>query len=65
MLIWTLSICYAIYRMESTDEFIQQLRQTVREKIGPNATPREIEFVNEIPKTATLKIKRSELKDKG
>jgi len=65
MLIWILSICHAIYRIEPTDELTQQLGQTVHEKIGPPATHREIEFVNEIPRTATPKIKRSELRDKG
>jgi acetyl-CoA synthetase len=50
---------------EPGEELIQQLRQAVREKIGPHATPREIEFVNEIPRTATLKIKRSELRNRS
>jgi acyl-coenzyme A synthetase/AMP-(fatty) acid ligase len=65
MLIWILSICHAIHRIELTDELIQQLGQTVREKMGPHTTRREIEFVNEIPKTATPEIKRSELRDRG
>jgi acetyl-CoA synthetase len=30
-----------------------------------HATPREVEFVNEIPRTATLKIKRSELRNRS
>jgi len=48
-----------------SEELVNQLKEAVRKSLGPHATPRDIEFVKEIPRTATLKIKRSELRNRS
>jgi len=40
---------------------LESLRALVKERVGPWAAPREIEFVDEIPRTALGKVRRAEL----
>ena len=47
---------------ESSKELESEIQRTVKEKLAAYAYPREIEFVDEIPKTVTGKVKRYELK---
>ena len=44
--------------MDSTDELIQDLKNTIREKIGPIATPDFIHITAGLPKTRSGKIMR-------
>jgi acetyl-CoA synthetase len=44
------------------DELAEQLRTAVREKLGRHAYPRIIDFVDDLPKTETGKIKRNLLR---
>jgi acetyl-CoA synthetase len=41
------------------DELAEQLRTAVRDKLGRHAYPRIVDFVDELPKTETGKIKRN------
>src|SRR5690606_11325061 len=47
---------------EANDDLIGQLRQFIRQNIGPIAVPDEIEVVNSLPKTRSGKIMRRLLK---
>lgn len=47
---------------QSEDGLYDELKELVKEKIGKWKYPREIEFVKELPKTATGKIQRFKLK---
>ena len=43
-------------------ELVEELRQFVRQRIAPYQVPGEIEFVSSLPKTATGKVRRIELR---
>jgi acetyl-CoA synthetase len=47
---------------EPSDAMVEELRQHVRNTVGPVATPDEIEFVNLLPKTRSGKIMRRVLR---
>ncbi|MEM2485012.1 MAG: long-chain fatty acid--CoA ligase, partial [Candidatus Caldarchaeum sp.] len=49
---------------EPSTQLVEELRENVRKAVGPHAVPKEVEFVDEVPKTATLKLRRSELRRK-
>jgi acetyl-CoA synthetase len=48
---------------EPTDELADEIKQHVRERHSAYAYPREIEFVDDLPKTLTGKIRRVELRE--
>ncbi len=48
--------------MQANDELFEILKQHVKGKLAPFKYPRWIEFVNELPKTATGKIQRFKLR---
>ena len=54
-------IKYAVFLMASLRE---QLQQHVKDTTAPYKYPRKIEFVDQLPKTVSLKIKRGELRNK-
>ena len=47
---------------EPSAELTEKLQTFVKEQIAPYKYPREIEFVDALPKTATGKVRRSELR---
>ena len=47
---------------EPSDRLKSEIQQLVKDKLAKYAYPREIEFINELPKTVTGKIKRFELR---
>jgi 2-aminobenzoate-CoA ligase len=49
---------------EASDELAEKLQGFVKEQIAPYKYPREVEFVDALPKTATGKLRRSELRDR-
>jgi 2-aminobenzoate-CoA ligase len=49
---------------EPSDELVQKLKDFVKETIAPYKYPREIEFVEALPKTATGKLRRVELRQR-
>jgi len=49
---------------EPSDELTGKLQDFVKEQIAPYKYPREIEFVEALPKTATGKLRRSELRQR-
>jgi acetyl-CoA synthetase len=49
---------------EGSDELVQDIQRFVRERLSAYAYPRKIEFVTELPKTLTGKIRRIELRQK-
>jgi 2-aminobenzoate-CoA ligase len=49
---------------EASDELGEKLQSFVKEQIAPYKYPREVEFVDALPKTATGKLRRSELRDR-
>jgi acetyl-CoA synthetase len=48
---------------EPSDELADQIKRHVRERHSAYAYPREIEFVSDLPKTLTGKIRRVELRE--
>lgn len=49
---------------EPSDELAEKLQGFVKEHISPYKYPREIAFVDALPKTATGKLRRSELRSR-
>jgi len=49
---------------EPSDELAKGLQDFTKKRIAPYKYPREIEFVDSLPKTATGKLRRSELRDR-
>jgi 2-aminobenzoate-CoA ligase len=49
---------------EPSDELADKIKAFVKDAIAPYKYPREIEFVGALPKTATGKLRRSELRDR-
>jgi 2-aminobenzoate-CoA ligase len=49
---------------EPSDELVGKLQAFAKEQIAPYKYPREVEFVDALPKTATGKLRRSELRDR-
>jgi 2-aminobenzoate-CoA ligase len=47
---------------EGSDEMVAELQAHAKDEIAPYKYPREIEFVEALPKTATGKLRRSELR---
>ncbi len=47
---------------QSSDELVQKLQDHVKEETAPYKYPREIEFLQELPKTVSGKIRRVELR---
>ena len=50
---------------EPSDELVQKLKDFVKETIAPYKYPREVEFVEALPKTATGKLRRVELRNRS
>ena len=50
-------------KLEGTPEMAESLAEHVRTRLAPYKTPREVEFLKELPKTATGKIMRKVLKE--
>ncbi|MBX6377159.1 MAG: AMP-binding protein [Clostridia bacterium] len=46
------------------EEMVQRIQEAVRRTVGGYAYPREVEFLDELPKTATGKIRRAELRQR-
>jgi len=49
---------------EGSDELVKDIQQFVRERLSAYAYPRKIEFVDDLPKTLTGKIRRIELRER-
>ena len=49
----------------ASEETRSDLKQFVRTQLAAHEYPREIEFINELPKTVTGKIRRTELRESG
>src|ERR671918_1986213 len=47
---------------EASDELVTEFQQFVRQRLSAYAYPRKIEFVDDLPKTLTGKIRRNELR---
>jgi acetyl-CoA synthetase len=47
---------------EGTDELVKEIQSHVRDRLSAYAYPRKIEFVDDLPKTLTGKIRRIELR---
>ena len=47
---------------EGSDELVKEIQAHVRDRLSAYAYPRKIEFVDELPKTLTGKIRRIELR---
>ncbi|XP_048407796.2 acyl-coenzyme A synthetase ACSM3, mitochondrial-like isoform X2 [Stegostoma tigrinum] len=54
----------AAYTLADPDKLIQELQDHVKKVTAPYKYPRKIEFVKELPKTISGKVKRSELRKK-
>jgi acetyl-CoA synthetase len=49
---------------EPSDELVKDIQQHVRARLSAYAYPRKIEFVDDLPKTLTGKIRRIELRER-
>ena len=49
---------------EASEELADKLKAFVKEQIAPYKYPRDVEFVDALPKTATGKLRRVELRDR-
>jgi acetyl-CoA synthetase len=49
---------------EGSDELVSELQAFMKEETAPYKYPRRIEFVDELPKTSSGKIRRTELRDR-
>ncbi|KAJ8246128.1 hypothetical protein GJAV_G00263930 [Gymnothorax javanicus] len=52
------------FKLHSKDQLITELQNHVKKVTAPYKYPRKIEFVEQLPKTLSGKIKRAELRDK-
>lgn len=52
------------YKAKADDELIKELQNHVKHETAPYKYPRLIEFVNELPKTISGKIRRVEIREK-
>lgn len=52
-------------QFDATDELAEELKQMVRNRLSTHAFPREIEFVDELPKTPSGKIQRFILRNQA
>ena len=50
---------------EGSDELVRELQAYVKNNTAPHKYPRSIAFVNDLPKTATGKIQRYKLRERG
>ena len=50
---------------EGSDELVDEIKGFVRQRLSAYAYPRKIEFVDELPKTLTGKIRRIELRERA
>jgi acetyl-CoA synthetase len=50
---------------EPSPELAESIKAFVRERLSAYAYPREIEFIEELPKTLTGKIRRVELREQA
>ena len=48
---------------DPSDELVEEIQNHVRSELAAHEYPREIEFVEELPKTVTGKIRRTELRE--
>jgi acetyl-CoA synthetase len=57
---------YVVLTEEGNDseDLAEELKTHVREELSAHEYPREVEFVEELPKTVTGKIRRTELRDR-
>ncbi|EMA47037.1 acyl-CoA synthetase [Halococcus saccharolyticus] len=49
---------------DASDELAEEIKTHVREELSAHEYPREVEFVDDLPKTVTGKIRRTELRDR-
>jgi acetyl-CoA synthetase len=49
---------------EPSDELAEDIKRFVRDRLSAYAYPRRIEFVTDLPKTLTGKIRRIELRER-
>ena len=54
----------AVEQHEPSDELAQNIKEFVRDRLSAYAYPRRIEFVSDLPKTLTGKIRRIELRER-
>ncbi|MCO8246489.1 MULTISPECIES: AMP-binding protein [unclassified Haladaptatus] len=48
---------------DPSDELVEDIQNHVKQELSAHEYPREVEFVDELPKTVTGKIRRTELRD--
>lgn len=49
---------------DPSDELVEDIQNHVKQELSAHEYPREVEFVDELPKTVTGKIRRTELRDR-
>lgn len=54
---------FVVTRREGNDQFIDEIQQLVRSRLSQHEYPRQIVFVNELPKTPAGKVHRKKLRE--
>jgi len=49
--------------VKRTDELAEEIQQFVKDELAKYEYPRELEFIDELPRTSTEKIDRNELQE--
>ena len=57
-------ICSGLEPMATYDELVKELQTYVKKQTAPYKYPRIVEFVTELPKTISGKIRRTEIRDR-
>lgn len=57
-------VLHADWRQRAGEELIKELQEHVKHETAPYKYPRIIEFVDELPKTISGKIRRVEIREK-
>ena len=64
MIVKATVVLAAEYKDKADDELVKELQNHVKHETAPYKYPRVIEFVEELPKTISGKIRRVEIREK-
>jgi acyl-CoA synthetase (AMP-forming)/AMP-acid ligase II len=62
---WQQAVTAVIVPAEGSDPDAEELRAHCAERLAPHKVPKRVELVSELPRTASGKLKRRELRERG
>jgi len=57
-------VLHDAWKLKAGDDLVKELQEHVKHETAPYKYPRIVEFVNELPKTISGKIRRVEIREK-